>query len=1342
MFGTIQLHSRRSQLPRLQDVVDTLKAAWPRNVNFSKCYSKNEKDIMAQSTYKKSSGFPSPVLMRRRLSVPETVMRKHSLNQQRSDSTDSVTTQFSSVSPFNQNNANTLWNHGSTTGSESNLLSRTFSKRDPDVMRKSTLLRRMWSREFTGSNNQSFNEETFQKKSSFPSKDSRTSPSRLVKKSPEHVNKHAVNRSSNSEISIKSDVAHVKNNWRPVPETNSCNSYTSDTISAGSSTSESNKFILETSSSDIKVISTCSTTNETYSNTSTTANSVTNMDDNSDSAYTNTQTFTCSSTKTSTTDNNNSVDLYESSLKQIPNMTDANIEQIEKHIQNTQVTLDLNSNENRIPDYSRNNQIESETTLVLPGIDKQFSEINVMNLNTSTWNITINHSPETIKTKYQNEKGHIQAEDNETESIQSTETTSKPKSFYLKCNEDVSSTYHSRIIKYMISNVGAGSSYTKPMDSPQLVVPRYSALPRSISMEVNASSVDSTDKESDTASLVDSLDDPNSPRQSATTPRIKHDDKPVRGDLSALLPDNSNNSNERSETKSQKGSAFYIPIIRDEIAENSKAVAEHLPERVRNKLRKRQQKIAWKKQYSKNKTEDQCLDSNSNRSDNVSREVVKKNCIESELRSWSSSGTVKKAKKEKTVLSLPSYKINSRGELTFNPNATAHIKRAIMQNKRYIGYRENSESNPHSVNIRHPIWRHNLHQKSPVLDQNVKELISEYTPMQFPEKTEENKHDIQSKEWECISKKQLQNQLYKNPSKSKIPVLVQNKVAEIPKQALCHAYHFSDDSKYNSKADQLIANILIDALNKTDMVEIDPRESVITLIHSPKLSVEKKPPNVSKQLYSRYRNKFEMIPEEKLSSLASSVEECAATTDVNVILDNETNTATVEQNAKKSLTDASSQTESTVAAVTGDMSHTVPSAYKGKAALALIKDEDFSTIPKGWITFYMLRKSPGSPGSSTDEGINPECLTSKSNVLNLEEKPENLELRHLRPVLIKRRCTNKENLIEQPILDNVTQDNDKVVWGESEMKKVHSPENNNDSVIVSQKEHYNSSSETFHTKSPSSSQEANLSLPIALPLRQSKRQSYRRGRYKTSSQNQGSNTSQMPGVWSVTVSGTNSCGQLAPDLEMRLKFPCPQPTSQSDSGLGEEQPRQPRRHFQHQQTDSTFHLPPAKPTSTKKFTVLTKKQTDDQTNESINSRPFQYLPDLIKNRNIRTVKRRDVSVPVKPNIQQENTMNSMPPLKTRMWTTGGQQPRQTLTSFRRFSLHHRNHLSSHIKTLLPSPLSAATINNRQIIELSECFPTKLAVTGSAISPENKPTVPRSTRKDLTRNHFNIRQHHA
>lgn len=90
------------------------------------------------------------------------------------------------------------------------------------------------------------------------------------------------------------------------------------------------------------------------------------------------------------------------------------------------------------------------------------------------------------------------------------------------------------------------------------------------------------------------------------------------------------------------------------------------------------------------------------------------------------------------------------------------------------------------------------------------------------------------------------------------------------------------------------------------------------------------------------------------------------------------------------------------------------------------------------------------------------------------------------------------------------------------------------------------------------------------------------------------------GGWSVTVSGTNSCGQPAPDLEMRLKFPCPQPTSQSDSGLGEEHPRQPKRNFENATGENgDFHLPPAKPVQMKKYTVITRKHTSGK-------RPWSY----------------------------------------------------------------------------------------------------------------------------------------
>lgn len=55
------------------------------------------------------------------------------------------------------------------------------------------------------------------------------------------------------------------------------------------------------------------------------------------------------------------------------------------------------------------------------------------------------------------------------------------------------------------------------------------------------------------------------------------------------------------------------------------------------------------------------------------------------------------------------------------------------------------------------------------------------------------------------------------------------------------------------------------------------------------------------------------------------------------------------------------------------------------------------------------------------------------------------------------------------------------------------------------------------------------------------------------------------GGWSVTVSGTTSGNQFAPDLEMRLTFPRGNkqniPASQSDSGLGEENPKGKRENF-------------------------------------------------------------------------------------------------------------------------------------------------------------------------------------
>lgn len=141
------------------------------------------------------------------------------------------------------------------------------------------------------------------------------------------------------------------------------------------------------------------------------------------------------------------------------------------------------------------------------------------------------------------------------------------------------------IMKYVISNVDAGSSYYKLEKRPD-VVTRFSALPRTASMEVNTSEDNTVhgseeDDDDDGNSLVDSLEDPASPRSSK------------RRSLSSMLPDNSH--------KSPKSYAFFVPI---KGADNldMKSVAEHLPKTVKDRINSRQLEREEKLRQMKSET--------------------------------------------------------------------------------------------------------------------------------------------------------------------------------------------------------------------------------------------------------------------------------------------------------------------------------------------------------------------------------------------------------------------------------------------------------------------------------------------------------------------------------------------------------------------------------------------------------------------------------------------------------------------------------------------------------------------------------------------------------------------
>lgn len=142
----------------------------------------------------------------------------------------------------------------------------------------------------------------------------------------------------------------------------------------------------------------------------------------------------------------------------------------------------------------------------------------------------------------------------------------------------------------VISGVGTGNYYPDTCENP--VVPRFSALPHTDSMEVNTSSSEDADViGSDCTSLVDSLDDPNSPR-SVLLRRAYNNRRGelVRSaiDVLDLLPENACNDM----TPKEKPESFFIGI-KDNVCDCDKEnvnVADRMPEKIRQRLYRRHRK--------------------------------------------------------------------------------------------------------------------------------------------------------------------------------------------------------------------------------------------------------------------------------------------------------------------------------------------------------------------------------------------------------------------------------------------------------------------------------------------------------------------------------------------------------------------------------------------------------------------------------------------------------------------------------------------------------------------------------------------------------------------------------
>lgn len=558
-------------------------------------------------------------------------------------------------------------------------------------------------------------------------------------------------------------------------------------------------------------------------------------------------------------------------------------------------------------------------------------------------------------------------------------------SFYLKPKGDVQITpSHCRLIKYMISNIRAGSIYTKPFGEVPSIVPRYSAMPRTTSMEVNASSPDSTDKESDCASLVDSLDDPQSPRQSAMLPKLKYDDKPVRGDLSILLPDNSSSCRDGdtpiTRPKLPKPAVFFIPMLSQDSLDKDKhkTVAERMPDRVRDRLERRKQIIDEKKVQLKPLDviyRSALKDDNANQLLSINNQY--------RLKSENSNNSVYRRKhKVENKTKVPTTKpINKVSDINSNTFPLRKSKRCNKNIKRKFFSDENVETSSNMSHFRHSSTNiarspSKIHEPFIEIKENSRNRRSE-------------KKDIKKFEILEVTEETSSGQIYHhNLSRSKIPIPVNHKSNEcdrfLANRTQYCPYSFIQSPDDDPKIDQLIANLLIDSLNTVgDEIPVDVSQTK---------NIEEKRPNYiisTKQNSNWYKQKFEIIPEER--TLSSSTENISQGVSLSRSeSDNKNSIKSVEVETqvelpevtneetkinKRILIDASSQTEVESSAndnlndneLDRDSENNNAPLNKGKAALGKNQQDDAS-IPQGWITFYMLRKNPGS-SSSTDEGI-------------------------------------------------------------------------------------------------------------------------------------------------------------------------------------------------------------------------------------------------------------------------------------------------------------------------------------------------------------------------------------
>ncbi|XP_063233575.1 uncharacterized protein LOC134537238 [Bacillus rossius redtenbacheri] len=159
---------------------------------------------------------------------------------------------------------------------------------------------------------------------------------------------------------------------------------------------------------------------------------------------------------------------------------------------------------------------------------------------------------------------------------------------------------------------GTGSCYRKTAQT-ELAVPRYSALPRTVSMLVNTSSGDcssNSDSDSECLSLVDSLED-TTPSRRAKRSAETSNQRFMKEESAEILPEEgARRTPRRVQIATPRGlaKAFFVSISENEtkdinIASKSHTVSDSMPDKLKDKLSQRHHQLAVKRIEKYNNTD-------------------------------------------------------------------------------------------------------------------------------------------------------------------------------------------------------------------------------------------------------------------------------------------------------------------------------------------------------------------------------------------------------------------------------------------------------------------------------------------------------------------------------------------------------------------------------------------------------------------------------------------------------------------------------------------------------------------------------------------------------------------